>query len=85
MFLEADVSIGRYTGEEQDGILMPIMAHPPDTTSDLTLQQFLDEVLKTEKHIKLDFKSRMAFSASEYIITEAQMKFSVSFGIILKP
>jgi len=54
MMIEADVSIGP-NGE-------PIMAHPPATTSDLSLQQFLDIVIAetekgTKKGIKLDFKA----------------------------
>ena len=53
MMIEADVSLGRGN--------VPIMAHPPADTSDLSLQQFLDEVLKStesgkKKGIKLDFK-----------------------------
>lgn len=34
----------------------PIMAHPPETTSDNTLQEWLTEVMKSNKGIKLDFK-----------------------------
>ena len=53
MMIEADVSLGRGN--------VPIMAHPPATTSDLSLQQFLDNVLAStesgrKKGIKLDFK-----------------------------
>ena len=53
MMIEADVSIGR--GGE------PVMAHPPDTDSDLSLKQFLDIVIQetergTRKGVKLDFK-----------------------------
>ncbi|NXC44204.1 F151B protein, partial [Penelope pileata] len=35
----------------------PIMAHPPETDSDITLQEWLGEVVGTDKGIKLDFKS----------------------------
>ncbi|KGL82037.1 Protein FAM151B, partial [Tinamus guttatus] len=35
----------------------PIMAHPPETDSDNTLQEWLKEIVKTNKGIKLDFKS----------------------------
>ena len=53
MMIEADVSLGREN--------VPIMAHPPADTSDLSLQQFLDQVLEStesgkKKGIKLDFK-----------------------------
>lgn len=36
--------------------LQPIMAHPPAKSSDLTFEDFLDQVLSSRKHIKLDFK-----------------------------
>ena len=55
MMIEADVSAG------EDG--EPIMAHPPDTQSDLSLILFLETVLEAveaggaRKGIKLDFKS----------------------------
>ena len=53
MMIEADVSLGAEN--------VPIMAHPPANTSDLTLQQFLESVLVStesgkKKGIKLDFK-----------------------------
>ena len=53
MMIEADVSLGAGN--------TPIMAHPPASTSDLSLQQFLESVLATtesgaKKGIKLDFK-----------------------------
>ena len=44
MMIEADVSIGP-NGE-------PIMAHPPATTSDLSLQQFLDIVIAVSKQVE---------------------------------
>lgn len=34
----------------------PIMAHPPDTDSDVTLREWLQEVRLCNKGIKLDFK-----------------------------
>ena len=54
MMIEADVSAG------DDG--QPIMAHPPDTQSDLSLTLFLETVIQatesgTKKGVKLDFKS----------------------------
>ncbi|XP_073090720.1 protein FAM151B isoform X3 [Manis javanica] len=42
----------------------PIMAHPPETTSDNTLQEWLTEVMKSNKGIKLDFKSLAAVEPS---------------------
>ncbi|XP_069792603.1 protein FAM151B [Narcine bancroftii] len=49
--IEADVNFGRQG---------PIMAHPPETESDNTLQNWLNEVLQSDKGIKLDFKSLSA-------------------------
>lgn len=34
----------------------PILAHPPDTDSDITLQEWLAQMVSTNKGIKLDFK-----------------------------
>ncbi|NXA32003.1 F151B protein, partial [Eudromia elegans] len=42
----------------------PIMAHPPETDSDNTLQEWLQEIVKTNKGIKLDFKSLEAVRPS---------------------
>uniref|UniRef100_A0A2D4NCX9 Menorin-like domain-containing protein n=1 Tax=Micrurus spixii TaxID=129469 RepID=A0A2D4NCX9_9SAUR len=35
----------------------PVMAHPPETNSDNTLTEWLNEIKNTNKGIKLDFKS----------------------------
>ena len=61
MMLEADVLL-----RPSDG--MPIMAHPPDTESDLSLEQFLKETIGTTKGIKLDFKSTAAIEPSLKIL-----------------
>ncbi|NXH92684.1 F151B protein, partial [Edolisoma coerulescens] len=42
----------------------PILAHPPDTDSDITLQEWLAEMVSTNKGIKLDFKSLAAVGPS---------------------
>ncbi|NWV71329.1 F151B protein, partial [Malurus elegans] len=42
----------------------PILAHPPDTDSDITLQEWLAEMASTDKGIKLDFKSLDAVAPS---------------------
>lgn len=34
----------------------PILAHPPDTDSDITLEEWLALMVSTNKGIKLDFK-----------------------------
>lgn len=55
MILEADVTLQGYGTPNQKPI--PIMAHPPNVTSDNTLDEWLDAVLSSRKGIKLDFKS----------------------------
>ncbi|KAM9360558.1 protein FAM151B [Symphorus nematophorus] len=49
----------------------PIMAHPPDTDSDITLREWLEEVKEHDKGIKLDFKSLEAVSPSVALLEEA--------------
>ena len=61
MILEADVSL-----RTSDGI--PIMAHPPDIESDLSLEQFLNKTIGTNKGIKLDFKSTAVIEPSLKIL-----------------
>jgi len=55
--IEADVSMGTLT-TNNDSSIIPIMAHPPHKTSDLSLEQFLTTILESGKRkgIKLDFK-----------------------------
>ena len=60
MMLEADVVLGTLKGGSGEEI--PVMGHPPDNASDLSLDNFLTEVMSaTQKGhrcgIKLDFKS----------------------------
>lgn len=64
MMIEADVSMGTVVG--RDAKILPIMAHPPLKTSDLSLEEFLDTVLsyKKPKGIKLDFKDLEAVEMS---------------------
>lgn len=50
--IEADVLLPSDGSEHGQ----PIMAHPPETHSDNTLQEWLTEVMKSNKGIKLDFK-----------------------------
>ncbi|XP_048786439.1 protein FAM151B isoform X2 [Lagopus muta] len=51
--VEGDVLLRGGRGGDGD----PIMAHPPETDSDITLQEWLEEMVSTDKGIKLDFKS----------------------------
>lgn len=64
MMIEADVSMGTIIGKE--GRVVPIMAHPPFKTSDLSLEEFLDTILSSrqQKGIKLDFKEMEAVEIS---------------------
>jgi hypothetical protein len=60
MMLEADVVLGTLEGGSRDPI--PVMAHPPDNVSDLSLEGFLTEVVAATQRghrcgIKLDFKT----------------------------
>lgn len=54
LLIEADVSL-----LENSKYPIPIMAHPPHNTSDLSLDSFLQQIIasKSNKGIKLDFKS----------------------------
>ncbi|VVD05293.1 unnamed protein product [Leptidea sinapis] len=59
--LEADIVLGQINGKS--GPPIPIMAHPPAATSDLSLADFLtavsqyNNVNSKQKGVKLDFKS----------------------------
>uniref|UniRef100_A0A069DRK9 Putative conserved secreted protein n=1 Tax=Panstrongylus megistus TaxID=65343 RepID=A0A069DRK9_9HEMI len=72
LMLEADITLG-YLEDDVTKELRPIMAHPPRNTSDLSLENFLDIFSKSgvRKGIKLDFKSREAFSHSQFILEAA--------------
>ena len=54
--IEADVNVGTVEGST---VVEPIMAHPPNTTSDISLKQFVQRLFeaKTGQGIKFDFKS----------------------------
>lgn len=58
--IEADIAMGRLLLDDS-GLIRPIMAHPPDSTSDLSFDCFLELATKkrdgvSHKHLKLDFK-----------------------------
>jgi hypothetical protein len=79
MMLEAAVVLG--TLEGGSGKEIPVMAHPPDKVSDLSLDNFLTEVMSaTQKGhrcgIKLDFKSAEVLepSLSQLKIYEKQVQ-----------
>ncbi|NXV15095.1 F151B protein, partial [Cepphus grylle] len=52
----------------------PIMAHPPETDSDNTLQEWLKEVVSTNKGIKLDFKSLEAVRPSLALLEQVKQQ-----------
>lgn len=68
--LEADVIVGKLNTNNLTDI--PIMAHPPATESDLSLENFLDLNIHSNstKGIKLDFKSNRAFEMSKPILAK---------------
>jgi hypothetical protein len=69
--LEADVVLGQIQGKE--GPPIPVMAHPPDSSSDLSLSEFLSTVAhhnnvnSKQKGVKLDFKTIEAFEKSQVL------------------
>ncbi|GBM24975.1 Protein FAM151A [Araneus ventricosus] len=81
-FLEADVSMGLLTGNEF-GTLVPIMAHPPDTSSDISLEMWIDAVIhhNTGKGVKLDFKSLDAVEPSLGILQRRSEKLNFSLWL----
>jgi len=74
MMIEADVSLGPEN--------VPIMAHPPANTSDLSLVQFLEYVLAStesgaKKGIKLDFKFLGVVEPSLHILDGLRDKLKI--------
>lgn len=69
MMLEADVLMGKLNGDNTT--TLPIMAHPPNTSSDLSLEEFVKTVMEKKdkkKGVKLDFKTMEAFAGSSAIL-----------------
>lgn len=53
--IEVDVAMGYFTGSGDE--VVPVMAHPPILTSDLTFEDFLEELIRDgRRHVKFDFK-----------------------------
>ncbi|XP_042305561.1 protein FAM151B isoform X2 [Sceloporus undulatus] len=65
--IEADVLLCEGDGE-------PIMAHPPETSSDNTLKEWLNEIKTTDKGIKLDFKSLEAVNPSLRLLGDMKLR-----------
>ncbi|CAH1403882.1 unnamed protein product [Nezara viridula] len=72
LMIEADIVLGWKSEEDRKNKTkpLPVMAHPPAVISNLTLAEFLETFMQSgaRKGIKLDFKSRGAFAASEWLI-----------------
>ena len=68
IYLEADVLINPINKT-------PIMAHPPKTTSDITLQEWLHLVFHSNKGAKLDFKETNVLEPSMKVVKEAYKEF----------
>lgn len=75
MILEADILMDPVKN-------IPIMAHPPATSSDLTLSQFLSKVLasKSARGMKLDFKQIEVVEPSLKIFKKALADAKLSSG-----
>ncbi|XP_054264852.1 protein FAM151B [Macrosteles quadrilineatus] len=82
MMIEADIISG-HLESDTGGEPIPVMGHPPSTTSDISLEQFLHRVLEKRagKGIKLDFKSTAIFKASENVLEEFLAKAEVDFPV----
>lgn len=52
----------------------PIMAHPPQTDSDINLRDWLTEVVASDKGIKLDFKSLEAVAPSMGLLGDVRAR-----------
>lgn len=84
--IEADIVFG-YLIDDASRELQPVMAHPPTTTSDISLKSFLNQILmfnerslkENQKGVKLDFKSIEVFQNSLPLLKElwSTMKYPV--------
>lgn len=86
MMLEADILMGTDTSSSHPSEIIPIMAHPPATTSDLSFEDFLKKVLKSikgrnKKGIKLDFKDIAAVAPVLRMIEKNRKRKSLDFPI----
>nr|CAI5821784.1 unnamed protein product [Callosobruchus analis] len=71
MMIEADISEGIESNSSDK--IIPIMAHPPNKESDLSLESFLEQITNqpppvVRQGVKLDFKSLAALEKSVGII-----------------
>ncbi|CAE8650459.1 unnamed protein product [Polarella glacialis] len=55
---EVDVTMGHVVGSDRSSDPVPIMAHPPSRTSDLSFEACLEAVIQDgRRHVKFDFKN----------------------------
>jgi Uncharacterized conserved protein (DUF2181) len=75
--IEADIVFGHLIDDPLK-VLQPIMAHPPNVESDISLKDFLTQIMDFNKNnleekrkgVKLDFKSTDVFSNSLPMLIE---------------
>lgn len=86
--IEADVILGNLTDDPTKTI--PIMGHPPNSSSDLSLESFLKQVQtydntkdSKKKGIKLDFKTIEVFEASKEIVANVAVTVSGKYISLL--
>ena len=83
--IEADVLMGKLINDTRNQ-LIPIMCHPPNQTSDLSLDNFIKQIIefnesyKTyEKGFKLDFKSTEVVENSKQVLQKYNEKVFCNF------
>jgi len=85
--IETDIVMGRLENQAQDdssSTLQPIMAHPPNTTSDLNFLKFIEAFTADSedfqhKHLKLDFKDLETIDPVLNSLNETLSNKNVSF------
>eukprot|EP00930_Biecheleria_cincta_P077156 TRINITY_DN6442_c0_g1_i1.p1 TRINITY_DN6442_c0_g1~~TRINITY_DN6442_c0_g1_i1.p1 ORF type:complete len:294 (-),score=46.81 TRINITY_DN6442_c0_g1_i1:36-917(-) len=71
--IEVDVIMGHLIGSSSR--MLPIMAHPPSRSSDLSFEDFLDRVIDDgRRHIKFDFKDLQALQLCLPLLAAAKDK-----------
>lgn len=86
MMLEADIVMGKLINTSSEDI--PIMAHPPNNTSDLSLEEFLKKINDhnnatggVKKGVKLDFKTIEVFEKSINLLNQLYPNVSLNFSL----
>jgi len=81
--IEADILMGHDL--THPGSKCPIMAHPPDTTSDLSFETFINHVIASKRcqHVKLDFKDIESVDHVLHTLSMVESKLSSTQTIFL--